>query len=63
MNVTPQKAMAARILKCGVGRVWINQDNLSDVSVALTRDDINKLIVDGLIRKKPIQGVSLGLFR
>lgn len=63
MDVKPQRAMAARILKCGVNRVWISQDNLSDVSVALTRDDIKKLIADGFIRKKSIQGISRGRFR
>lgn len=63
MDVTPQKVIAARVLKCGVNRVWIDQDRLSDISIALTRDDVKKLISDGMIRKKQKLGVSRGRVR
>ncbi|MHA2362440.1 MAG: 50S ribosomal protein L19e [Candidatus Hodarchaeales archaeon] len=63
MDVTPQRTIAAEIMKCGVNRIWISQDHLSDVSVALTRDDVKKLILDGIIRKKQIKGVSRGRAR
>ena len=63
MDVTPQKVIAARVLKCGVNRVWIDQDKLSDISIALTRDDVKKLISDGMIRKKQKLGVSRGRVR
>lgn len=63
MNLTPQKKIAARILGIGVNRVWIDPDNEEDLSLALTRDDIRKLISDNVIRKKSIIGVSRGRAR
>ena len=63
MNLTPQKKIAAKILNTGVKRVWIDPDVEEDLSLALTRDDIRKLIADKIIRKKPIKGVSRGRAR
>lgn len=60
MNVSTQRELAARILKVGVNRVWIDPDRLDDVALAIRRDDIRKLIHEGAIRKVPIQGVSRG---
>ena len=58
MNLAPQKRIAAKVLGVGAHRVWIDPDVEEDLSLALTREDIRKLIADGVIRKKPIQGVS-----
>lgn len=58
MNLTPQKKIAARLLGVGIKRVWIDPDIEEDLSLALTRDDVRKLIADGVIRKKPVKGVS-----
>lgn len=63
MNLTPQKNIAARILNVGVKRVWIDPESEEDLSLALTREDVRKLISDGIIRKKPIMGVSRGRAR
>ncbi|MFX1319870.1 MAG: 50S ribosomal protein L19e [Promethearchaeota archaeon] len=60
MNVRAQRKLAARILKVGENRVWIDPDRLDDVSLAIRRDDIRRLIHEGAIRKVPIQGVSRG---
>lgn len=60
MNVSTQRELAARILKVGINRVWIDPDRLDDVALAIRRDDIRKLIHEGAIRKVPIQGVSRG---
>jgi large subunit ribosomal protein L19e len=62
-DVYPQRLLASRLLKCGINRVWINPDSLADVSLALTASDINKLILDGVIRKKQIIGISRGRAR
>lgn len=62
-DVRPQRRIAAEMLKCGVHRVWVDEQYLSEVSLALTRDDIRKLIDDKVIRKKQIQGVSRGRAR
>ena len=63
MNYTPQKKIAAKILGVGVHRVWIDPDVEEDLSLALTREDVRKLIADRTIRKKPIVGVSRGRAR
>ncbi len=63
MNYTPQKKIAAKILGVGVNRVWIDPEVEEDLSLALTREDVRKLIADRVIRKKPIVGVSRGRAR
>ncbi|MHA2156977.1 MAG: 50S ribosomal protein L19e [Candidatus Hodarchaeales archaeon] len=63
MNYTPQKKIAAKILGVGVNRVWIDPDVEEDLSLALTREDVRKLIDDHIIRKKPTVGVSRGRAR
>jgi large subunit ribosomal protein L19e len=60
MNVRAQRKLAARILKVGENRIWIDPDRLDDVSLAIRRDDIRRLIHEGAIRKVPIQGISRG---
>ena len=53
-----QKAMAARVLKCGMTRVWISPENIADVEEAITAEDIRALIKDGVISAKPKKGNS-----
>lgn len=60
MSVKAQRKLAARILKVGENRVWIDPDRLDDVTLAIRRDDIRRLIHEGAIRKVPIQGISRG---
>ncbi|MFX0013658.1 MAG: 50S ribosomal protein L19e [Promethearchaeota archaeon] len=63
MNLTPQKKIAAKILGVGVKRVWIDPEIEEDLSLALTREDVRKLISDRVIRKKSVKGVSRGRTR
>jgi len=56
MNVINQRKIAAKILKCGLDRVWINSKRLKDVSQAITRNDVKKLISSGIIKKLPKKG-------
>lgn len=58
MNLTTQKRLAAEILKIGVNRVWIDPDNLEEVSQAITREGVKKLIEDGSIKARPKKGIS-----
>ncbi|MDP3065607.1 MAG: 50S ribosomal protein L19e [Methanobacteriaceae archaeon] len=58
MNLTTQKRLAAEILKIGVNRVWIDPDNLEEVSEAITREGVKKLIEDGSIKARPKKGIS-----
>ena len=59
-DLTHQKRMAADILKCGVNRVWMDEDRNEEIARAVTRDDIRLLIKGGAIKKKPIVGISRG---
>ena len=58
MNLKSQRQIAAKILDVGINRVWIDPNVEEDLSLALTRDDVKKLISDGIIRKNPVNGVS-----
>lgn len=58
MNLRVQKRLAAQILKCGEGRVWIDGNSASEISMAITREDIRKLIESGKIKKKQEEGIS-----
>ncbi len=53
MNVLPQKKIAAKILKCGRSRVWIDPASTAKVKKAITRRDIRNLIKGGIIKKLP----------
>ncbi|HEC82130.1 MAG TPA: 50S ribosomal protein L19e [Thermoplasmatales archaeon] len=55
-----QRRVAASILKCGVNRVWMDQDRVEEIARAVTRNDIRLLIAGGAIKKRPIIGLSKG---
>ncbi len=63
MDVSFQKNLAAKILKCGVSRIYIDPKALDDVSEAITRDDVRNLIKRGLIKKLPKKGNSRSRIR
>jgi len=50
--------MAAEILGVGEERVWIDPERIEDVETAITREDIKRLIHEGVIRKVKEKGVS-----
>ena len=58
MNLTTQKRLAASILKVGVNRVWIDPEEIEEVSRAMTRDGIKQLIDQGIIKARPKTGIS-----
>ena len=55
-----QRRMAASILKCGVNRVWMDQDRLDEIAKAVTKEDIRILINGGAISVRQIKGISSG---
>lgn len=55
-----QRRMAASILKCGVNRVWMDQDRVDEIAKAVTRDDIRVLIHGKAIRRRQKKGISSG---
>ena len=55
-----QRRMAASIIKCGVNRVWMDQDRIDEIAKAVTKDDIRILIKGKAIRTKQEKGISHG---
>lgn len=53
-----QKRIASEILKCSQKRVHFDPDKASDVKEAITKADIRGLIKQGIIKAKPVKGVS-----
>ncbi len=58
MSLKNQRRLAAEILKIGESRVWIDPDRTEDVEIAITRDEIRRLIHEGAIQRRPKTGVS-----
>jgi large subunit ribosomal protein L19e len=58
LKLSTQRRLAARILGIGVNRVWIDPTKITDVSTAITSDDVKQLIHDGTIKARPERGVS-----
>ncbi|KAL0370635.1 UNVERIFIED_CONTAM: 60S ribosomal protein L19-1 [Sesamum angustifolium] len=46
-----QKRLAASVLKCGKGKVWLDPNEGNEISMANSRQNIRKL--DGFIIRKP----------
>ncbi|RLG57435.1 MAG: 50S ribosomal protein L19e [Hadesarchaea archaeon] len=63
MKLSEKKRLAARILKVGVNRIWVDPERTGDISAAITREDIRRLIKSGAIRAKPARGTSRGRAR
>ncbi|HEV2165833.1 MAG TPA: 50S ribosomal protein L19e [Thermoplasmata archaeon] len=57
-DLSNQRRMAALILKCGEGRVWIDPASQEEIADAVTRSDIRSAIKAGVIRAKHVQGTS-----
>ncbi|PRP80581.1 hypothetical protein PROFUN_12343 [Planoprotostelium fungivorum] len=47
------KRLAASILKCGKRKVWLDPNEISEISMANSRQNIRRLIKDGYIIRKP----------
>ena len=58
MSLKSQRRMAAKILKIGENRVWIDPERADEVELAITREEIRRLIHEKAIRKIPEKGVS-----
>ncbi|KAJ1986769.1 60S ribosomal protein L19B [Coemansia spiralis] len=52
-NLTTQKRLAASVLKCGQRKVWLDPNEVTEISQANSRQNIRKLVKSGLIFKKP----------
>jgi len=57
-DLANQRRLAASLLKCGEGRVWIDPASQEDLADAVTRSDIRSAIKAGVIRRGPAVGTS-----
>merc|ERR1711962_1107048 len=49
-----QKRLAASAMKCGQKKVWLDPNEINEIANANSRQNIRKLIKDGLVIKKPV---------
>jgi len=50
-----QKRLAASVLKCGKRRIWLDPNEINEISMANSRQNVRKLIKDGLVFRKPVR--------
>lgn len=48
-----QKRLAAKILKVGKSKVWMDPTKAKDISQAITRADVRRLILKKIVKKLP----------
>jgi len=48
-----QKRLAASVLKCGKRKVWLDPNEVNEISMANSRQNVRKLIKDGFVFRKP----------
>merc|ERR1712225_192050 len=53
-----QKRLAASVLKCGKRKIWLDPNEVNEISMANSRLNIRKLAKDGLVIKKPTKSHS-----
>ncbi|CAB3372630.1 Hypothetical predicted protein [Cloeon dipterum] len=49
-----QKRLASSVMRCGKKKVWLDPNEINEIANANSRQNIRKLIKDGLIIKKPV---------
>ena len=49
-----QKRLASSVMKCGQKKVWLDPNEINEIANANSRQNIRKLIKDGLVIKKPV---------
>jgi len=53
-NLRLQKRLASAVLKCGKKKVWLDPNEVNEISNANSRQNIRRLVKDGLIIRKPV---------
>merc|ERR1711919_24661 len=54
MGLKLQKRLASSVMKCGKNKVWLDPNEINEIANANSRQNIRKLIKDGLVIKKPV---------
>jgi large subunit ribosomal protein L19e len=57
-DLSNQRRLAASLLKCGSGRVWIDPASQEELADSVTRADVRSAIKAGVIRRLAVQGTS-----
>jgi len=57
-DLKSQRRLAAQIMKIGQNRIWIDSERMDDAETAITREEIRKLIHEGVIKALPERGIS-----
>ncbi|XP_041360863.1 60S ribosomal protein L19-like [Gigantopelta aegis] len=50
-----QKRLSAAVLKCGKNKIWLDPNETNEIANANSRQNIRKLVKDGLIIRKPVK--------
>jgi len=58
VNLKSQRRLASRMLKVGENRILMDPERTEDIEIAITRQDVRKLIHEGAISPKPKIGIS-----
>ncbi|PHU23093.1 60S ribosomal protein L19-1 [Capsicum chinense] len=58
-----QKRLAASVLKCGRGRVWLDLNEGNKISMANSRQNIRKLVKDDFIEVTRLKGEGRGTMK
>ncbi|MFA5857149.1 MAG: 50S ribosomal protein L19e [Candidatus Pacearchaeota archaeon] len=56
MNLSKKKELASKTLKVGKNKLIFNQEALSEIKEAITKEDIRTLYQEGMITLKPNKG-------
>ncbi|EDN10947.1 60S ribosomal protein L19 [Histoplasma mississippiense (nom. inval.)] len=54
VNLRTQKRLAASVVGCGQRKIWLDPNEVNEISTANSRQTIRKLLSDGLIIHKPV---------
>ncbi|MBQ03904.1 50S ribosomal protein L19e [Candidatus Bathyarchaeota archaeon] len=63
MNLKNQRRLAASVLDVGKNRIYFDPESIEDIDTAITRNEIRKLINDGVIKALPLRTTSRGRAR
>merc|ERR1711924_99586 len=55
VSLNLQKRLAASVLNCGKRKIWLDPNEVNEISMANSRLNIRKLAKDGLVIKKPVK--------
>ncbi|CAL5219934.1 g1866 [Coccomyxa viridis] len=50
-----QKRLAASVLSCGLRKVWLDPNEVNEISMANSRQNVRKLVKDGFVIRKPVK--------